>query len=86
VWADTICINMDDQQERTQQVRMRVDIYRRASRTCVWLGIGDENGTIAASFILQLAFATDIDQIAQSSAFDMQWEAVNWLFCLPWFH
>jgi hypothetical protein len=38
VWADAICINQEDLDERIQQVGIMGDIYRGASRTVVWLG------------------------------------------------
>jgi hypothetical protein len=38
VWADAICINQEDLDERIQQVGIMGDIYRGALRTVVWLG------------------------------------------------
>jgi hypothetical protein len=43
LWADGICINQDDLDEREQQVRLMGDIYRSARRTVVFLGEGDES-------------------------------------------
>jgi hypothetical protein len=41
-WMDAICINQDDNSERTHQVRQMKDIYQAASRTLVWLGPGTD--------------------------------------------
>ncbi|CAI6097243.1 unnamed protein product [Clonostachys chloroleuca] len=38
VWADAICINQGDTAERSAQVLLMQDIYRRASTVDVWLG------------------------------------------------
>lgn len=47
VWADAICINQKDDQEKTHQVRMMRDIYKEAQRVIIWLGneqAGDGRG------------------------------------------
>ena len=38
IWADAICINQKDLQEREQQVSIIADIYRNAKRVRAWLG------------------------------------------------
>lgn len=38
LWADAICINQDDDEERGRQVRRMKDIYSRANRVLIWLG------------------------------------------------
>ncbi|TVY22146.1 Heterokaryon incompatibility protein 6,OR allele [Lachnellula hyalina] len=38
IWADAICINQEDIEERSSQVRLMKDIYQRASSVVVWLG------------------------------------------------
>lgn len=37
VWADGICINQDDNEERSLQVQYMMNIYSRASQVIVWL-------------------------------------------------
>ncbi|PTB38098.1 hypothetical protein M441DRAFT_82310 [Trichoderma asperellum CBS 433.97] len=37
IWADAICINQDDIEERNRQVQIMAKIYARASRVIVWL-------------------------------------------------
>lgn len=41
LWADAICINQRDDDERGKQVQMMCDIYRSAERVLVWLGRED---------------------------------------------
>jgi hypothetical protein len=38
LWADAICIDQGNTQERSVQVRRMLDIYRNAARVVVWLG------------------------------------------------
>jgi hypothetical protein len=38
LWADAICINQFDTEEKSFQVNMMRDIYRQAHRVLVWLG------------------------------------------------
>lgn len=38
LWADAICINQRDEDERSRQVQCMGDIYANASRVLVWIG------------------------------------------------
>ncbi|XXG99905.1 hypothetical protein Hte_006246 [Hypoxylon texense] len=37
LWADALCINQDDVQERNAQVRLMGELYKRATKTLIWL-------------------------------------------------
>ncbi|KAH0600097.1 hypothetical protein MHUMG1_01093 [Metarhizium humberi] len=37
IWADAVCINQDDADERGRQVQLMAEIYARATRVIVWL-------------------------------------------------
>jgi hypothetical protein len=45
LWADQICINQDDIEEKTFQVRLMSTIYAKADRVIIWLG-KQESGDI----------------------------------------
>ena len=49
VWADAICMNQADDEEKNHQVRLMRQIYQRATRVMIWLGDGDETGSVASS-------------------------------------
>jgi hypothetical protein len=51
VWADAICINQNDSQERNQQLSIMKQIYLFASRVFIWIGHGDENTEPALNLI-----------------------------------
>ncbi|KAH8759858.1 heterokaryon incompatibility protein-domain-containing protein [Diaporthe sp. PMI_573] len=49
VWADAICINQKDDQEKSHQVRMMRRIFKQARRVLIWLDEGDAH-------VAQIAF------------------------------
>ncbi|KAB8199131.1 heterokaryon incompatibility protein-domain-containing protein [Aspergillus parasiticus] len=51
VWADQICINQMNKGEKSQQVRQMGDIYRKSTRTVVWLGEEDSDRDMIATMI-----------------------------------
>jgi predicted AAA+ superfamily ATPase len=42
IWVDALCINQQDVNEKTRQVGMMGEIYRRCSRVYIWLGPNDD--------------------------------------------
>ena len=93
VWIDQICINQLDFSEREAQVRLMVDIYRRASKIYAWLGPGKESTTSALQILDQAGRALTPMSDAQgystppedyfTSGFprpDRAWEDVRSLF------
>ncbi len=77
VWADAICINQDDPDERTDQVNIMGDIYRSASRVRVWLG---DNRDGMAPLILSHGKdrSTHFSGIASDRLFDYLWSKELW--------
>lgn len=45
LWADAVCINQDDIDERNKQVKRMKDVYTLARRTVIWLGKESEDST-----------------------------------------
>ena len=43
LWADALCIDQNNEAEKTRQVRMMGDIYRQAQLVVVWLGLEEEH-------------------------------------------
>ena len=41
VWADAICINQSNIEEKSHQVAMMAEIYRQCSKVYLWLGLPD---------------------------------------------
>ncbi|KAI5855073.1 heterokaryon incompatibility protein-domain-containing protein [Durotheca rogersii] len=47
VWADAVCINQRDQQERSDQVRQMKKVYGKAKVVAVWLGPAGQDSDVA---------------------------------------
>ncbi|MDI1490412.1 MAG: hypothetical protein OHK93_001615 [Ramalina farinacea] len=57
IWADAICINQGDDEEKTLQVRLMQDIFSHADHVVAWLG--EESESIESGFtFLRPFFAT----------------------------
>lgn len=50
-WIDSICINLADMKERSQQVQLMGQIYRNAHDVIIWLGEETEHTDRAVDFI-----------------------------------
>ncbi|KAM7182731.1 heterokaryon incompatibility protein 6, OR allele [Rhypophila sp. PSN 637] len=66
LWADQICINQEDLDERGNQVQFMNSIYKHANRVLVWLG-GDENGNALSAFRM-------VESLASSFADEERYE------------
>ena len=51
IWADAVCINQTDFQERGHQVQSMAKIYYKANRVIVWLGDAADNSNGALEYI-----------------------------------
>lgn len=51
IWADAVCINQRDDNEKSRQVMRMVEIYRQAQNVVVWLGLSAPNDELAFSTI-----------------------------------
>jgi hypothetical protein len=65
VWADAICINQQDVDEKSHQVKLMASIYSRASQVVMWLG-ADEGDAVKALPII----ATALEDYATSKKRD----------------
>ncbi|CAH0020734.1 unnamed protein product [Clonostachys rhizophaga] len=48
LWVDAVCINQEDVEERTSQVRLMTKIYKEAQEMLMWLG--EDSPEVAAAF------------------------------------
>jgi hypothetical protein len=54
LWADAVCINQSNDDEKTNQVRMMQDIYSQADTVIVWLGDSQDTDEAALELIEQV--------------------------------
>lgn len=59
LWIDAVCINQNDQVEKSIQVSMMEDIFARAQRVNTWLSKPTEEMTAAFKMIQRIADATE---------------------------
>ncbi|CZR57833.1 uncharacterized protein PAC_07722 [Phialocephala subalpina] len=73
IWADAICINQNDEQEKTRQVRMMRDIYEKAQRVIIWLGkeqVGDGRAFKLAESLYQKCDGASYNMYATTYDFE----------------
>jgi hypothetical protein len=73
LWADALCINQNDHEERSRQVQV-MHIYRKADRVEIWLGEADRLTELAWNTMLQydpLDGDPDIPALDPSSKVDL---------------
>jgi hypothetical protein len=51
LWADALCVNQDDIDERMQQVKVIGEIYAKANYVISWLGNDFQNGELGAEML-----------------------------------
>jgi hypothetical protein len=94
VWADAICINQDDIEERNQQVKQMDWVYRQANHTVIYLGDGTPE---TSRFLETLHSKSPVDWKPPSlgsgsveharDLMDPEVEALarEWILARPWF-
>lgn len=65
LWADAICINQKDNDEKAWQVAMMTDIYKSADQVLIWLGEKADESHLLASFIPRLLHAKSLKDAAR---------------------
>jgi hypothetical protein len=94
-WIDSLCINLNDGNEREQQVRIMADIYKCSKRAVIWLGEEQQEGsdcTGAIEFLhtlstLQVAYSADdraMRRHLDDADFSRNCAAVSSLLFRPW--
>jgi hypothetical protein len=58
-WIDSICINQDDQKEKTNQIELLRDIYRSASSVLSWLGPMANGSNLAMKYLRGISIGAE---------------------------
>lgn len=85
MWADAICINFEDAEECNHQISLMREVFSNTWMVCVWLCNESSRTNVALDFIQRLSKYDSAD-IALSSNYNEDWQAVDELFSLNWFH
>ncbi|OGM41821.1 hypothetical protein ABOM_009660 [Aspergillus bombycis] len=87
LWADAVCINQEDQKEKTEQLQQMATIYRMANHVCVWLGEADSDGRSdrAMEFITKIMDFAFLERLANDKGQAGNWYALAELMRDRWF-
>lgn len=61
LWVDALCINQEDDNERSSQVPLMGGIYRRANRVIAWIGPEENNSSEALELISYIGRQVEIN-------------------------
>ena len=85
LWIDNICINQEDRNEKSVQVRMMADIYKHAESVFIWLGRESEESNIGMDFILRIPDQEHQGMLSVRGSDDHRWGAFVALMRRAWF-
>lgn len=95
LWVDQICINQDDQEEKSRQIPLMSSIYKRALNTIGWLGMPTpETGNVLQlleftvaklQYIQSVTCPDDFDTLNFLTAESILWEELWDFVSRPWF-
>ncbi|KAI9927161.1 hypothetical protein MW887_003544 [Aspergillus wentii] len=85
LWADSICINQGDDDEKTVQIQLMRQVFRNASRVLVWLG-DRQDGEEAVKLLCKKTKGDD-KSVESMAAFEIEKQGmrIQQLFEMPWF-
>ena len=84
-WADAICIDMSNLQERFNTIKLFRHIFMKSSRVCVWLGDEDSTSRRGMHFVRRCSSVNDLDGVIRGDRYEDSWNAVLSLMHRPWF-
>ncbi len=90
VWADAVCINQNDNTEKTAQVLQMARVYSQAQNVVVWLGKHVSNVSALLDFMqrcqteLQDADQETVTNLLEDDSLPY-WNAISDFFGCPWF-
>ena len=66
MWIDALCINQNNDAEKTEQVKQMQFIYARTSHLVVWIGEASEDSDLGMQTVRQLG-----EELKESSNWDV---------------
>jgi Heterokaryon incompatibility protein (HET) len=77
IWIDALCINQNDDQEKTVQVTNMIGIYRQAKQVLIWFGPADY--TIDSTFHLLNRLSSDYPEPSHLAQYRVRSKALDQL-------
>ncbi|KAI1798743.1 heterokaryon incompatibility protein-domain-containing protein [Daldinia bambusicola] len=95
LWIDQICINQDDQEEKSRQIPLMSRIYKHALNTIGWLGLSTpqtgsvlqllEHTITKLQFIESVTCPDDFEELGLPTAESILWKEIWDFVSRPWF-
>lgn len=85
LWVDALCINQEDEVEKTQQVQKMARIYSTALRVIIWLGAGNEKCEEGLDFVKEILDLKNFDAKVKDEKSPPKWAALVELMGQDWF-
>ncbi|KAE9366430.1 HET-domain-containing protein, partial [Stipitochalara longipes BDJ] len=61
LWIDAICVNQQNTEERSSQVKRMADIYSKAAKVLIWLGPASDDSSTALKCLKQVSSNVTVD-------------------------
>ena len=71
VWADALCINQGNKEEKSRLVQRMDEVYHNASEVIIWLGVSDEKTKDVLDAIAKVAAIVEKDSTTFASSIDL---------------
>lgn len=84
LWIDALCINQEDEEEKSRQVPKMSSIYVTANAVTVWLGSADDDSDIAMKVLRELGSGSPYDKMTTLDRREI--DALNRLLNRPWWN
>ena len=85
LWIDALCINQEDEKEKSKQVAKMAEIYSNAKDVLIWLGKEYKQSNIAMDFIPKLRHYEQSEALISQISNRTQWTAFADLIKREWF-
>ncbi|KAH4303477.1 hypothetical protein HBH64_071840 [Parastagonospora nodorum] len=87
LWVDALCINQQNNKEKSEQIQKMNAIYRKAGSVCIWLGTEDPHlhSSKAMKFIEEVIDLKKLPNLLTEDKFIHQWASLFQLLKWSWF-
>ncbi|RYP57851.1 hypothetical protein DL770_010564 [Monosporascus sp. CRB-9-2] len=87
IWIDALCIDQDDEEEKGSQVDLMGEIYKKASKTFIWLGEHEHASPLAMDLLNSVTeenLRDVLEDKSESKPMEQAWVALRALFGRPY--
>jgi Heterokaryon incompatibility protein (HET) len=83
LWIDTICVDQNDDKDKSQQVRLMREIYNKAARVVIWLGSPPKT-SLAQDMVTELCSQTSRNETITDKTLELSKETTRQLLSHPY--